>query len=115
MLVSPLIDLLVIAGSGFLALGSLLKFIDVVTRYNPAILGFSSLDFLLMCGVCWGACLVLAARTWVRLNEPKLVDLRRRQTQEEARRRIRDVSGRADASDGDEKPVVVRAAGADPS
>ena len=81
-MISPLIDLLVISGSGFLTIGSILKFISVATRYQPHILGLSSLDFLLMCGVCWGATLVLAARTWVQLNEPELL----RQREERLRR-----------------------------
>ena len=77
------VDLLVIAGSGFLSIGSVLKFISVATRYNPHILGLSSLDFLLMCGVCWGGVLVLAARTWVQLNEPELIRQRRERLQRE--------------------------------
>ena len=81
-MISPLIDLLVISGSGFLTIGSILKFISVATRYQPHILGLSALDFLLMCGVCWGATLVLAARTWVQLNEPELL----RQREERLRR-----------------------------
>ena len=84
MLISPLMDLLVIAGSGFLLIGSVLKAIDVATRYSPAILGFSSLDFLLLVGVCWGFALVLAARTWVQLNEPELLRQRRERLQREA-------------------------------
>ena len=82
LMISPLIDLLVISGSGFLTIGSILKVISVATRYQPHILGLSSLDFLLMCGVCWGATLVLAARTWVQLNEPELL----RQREERLRR-----------------------------
>lgn len=72
MLISPLMDLLVIMGSGFFFIGSVLKFVDVAFRYHPAILGLSSVDFLLMCGVCWAFALVLTARTWVQLNEPEL-------------------------------------------
>lgn len=98
MLISPLIDLLVLSGSGFLAIGSILKFISVVTRYNPAILGLSATDFLLMCGVCWGASLVLAARTWVQLNEPELIRQRREKLQREASWRLDD----DDAPDADD-------------
>ena len=69
----PLIDLLILIGSGCLAVGFVLKSIDITTHYSPAILGFSSIDFLLMTVVCLGFALTLAARTWVKLNEPKLL------------------------------------------
>ena len=42
MLISPIMDLLVISGSGFLLIGGVLKAISVATRYHPQILGFSS-------------------------------------------------------------------------
>jgi hypothetical protein len=86
----PLIDLLVLVGSGTLIVGFLLKAVDIVTRYQPTILGFSSVDFLLMTGVVWLFALVLAARTWVKLNEPKLLELRRAEFDREARRRADD-------------------------
>ena len=85
MLISPLMDLLVIVGSGFFFIGAVLKFIDVAFRYNPSILGLSSVDFLLMCGVSWLFSLVLAARTWVQLNEPELNRQRRERLQREER------------------------------
>ena len=72
MLILPLIDLLILMGSGCLAVGFVLKSIEVTTHYEPAIIGFSSIDFLLMAGVCLGFSLTLAARTWVKLNEPLL-------------------------------------------
>ena len=83
--ISPLIDLLIIAGSGFLLVGSTLKGFDVATRYHPSILGLSSLDFLLMTGVCWLFALVLAARLWVQLNEPLLARRRRELLHQEER------------------------------
>lgn len=106
-LISPLIDLLIIAGSGFLLVGSTLKAIDVATRYHPSILGFSSLDFLLMTGVCWVFALVLTARTWVQLNEPKLVRRRRALLQEEARWRVQGL----DYDEEDEEEETRSAAG----
>lgn len=88
----PLIDLLVLAGSCTLLVGFVLKAIDIATRYKAAILGFSSVDFLLMTGVFWLFALVLAARAWVKLNEPKLLQLRREQLAGEARRRAQHLS-----------------------
>lgn len=108
MLISPLIDLLVIAGSGFLAVGSVLKAVDVATRYHPHILGFSSLDFLLMTMVCWMFALVLAARTWVQLNEPLLMRRRRERMQQEARWRVAEL----DYSDSDGPPEEEEVSGA---
>ena len=99
MVILPLIDLLVILGSGTLLVGSVMKAIDVSTYFKPAILGFSSVDFLLMTGVFWILALVLAARTWVKLNEPKLVELRRKQIVDEARRNTQPVGYRLDEAD----------------
>ncbi len=86
MLILPLIDLLVLLGTGSLAIGFVLKAITVTTHYSAAILGFTSLDFVLIAGVCLGLALVLAARTWVKLNEPRLLRMRRETMQAELRR-----------------------------
>ena len=69
----PLIDLLILMGSGSLLVGFALKSIEITTHYHPEIFGFSTIDFVLMAGVCMGFALTLAARTWVKLNEPKLL------------------------------------------
>jgi len=98
----PLIDLLVLLGSGTLIVGFLLKAFDIATRYTPSILGFSSLDFLLMTGVFWIFALVLAARTWVKLNEPKLYQLRREEFAAAARRNTQQVGYRLNGTDGEE-------------
>ena len=44
------------------------------------------MDFVVLAGVCWGFALVLAARSWVKLNEGNLMALRREQVQAQARR-----------------------------
>src|SRR3990172_2722534 len=75
--VLPLIDLLLLAGTGSLFVGFLLKAISITTRFQPTVLGFSSIDFVLIAGVCMGMGLVIAARTWVKLNEPRLLAMRR--------------------------------------
>jgi hypothetical protein len=75
----PLIDLLILMSTASLLVGFVLKAIAISTRYRPAILGFSSLDFVIIAGVWFALALVLAARTWVKLNEPRLLG-RRSQT-----------------------------------
>ena len=76
MLILPLIDLLILMSTASLLFGFVLKAIDITTRYSPTVLGFSSLDFVIITGVCLALALVLAARTWVKLNEPKLRGVR---------------------------------------
>ena len=73
----PLIDLLLLLGTGSLFVGFLLKAIAITTRFQPHVLGFTSIDFVLIAGICMGFALVLAARTWVKLNEPRALALRR--------------------------------------
>jgi hypothetical protein len=72
----PLIDLLILLSTGSLLVGFVLKTIALTTRYRPAILGFTSLDFVIIAGVWLALALVLAARTWVKLNEPHLLGTR---------------------------------------
>ncbi|MBW1685652.1 MAG: hypothetical protein JRS35_11415 [Deltaproteobacteria bacterium] len=91
MLVLPLIDLLILAGTALLGVGFLLKAYAVVMSKGLAILGFSSMDFVVLAGVCWGFALVLAARSWVKLNEGNLMSLRREQVQAQARRQAQEI------------------------
>ena len=83
--VLPLIDLLILMGSLSLVLGFGLKAIAITTRYQPTILGFSSIDMVIIAGVCLAFALTLAARTWVKLNEPRLLAFRRRASEAELR------------------------------
>jgi len=83
--VLPLIDLLILMGSVSLALGFGLKAITLTTHYNPTILGFSSIDMVIIAGICLAFALTLAARTWVKLNEPRLLAFRRRASEAELR------------------------------
>ena len=85
----PLIDLLLLAGTGSLFVGFLLKAISITTRFQPSVLGFTSIDFVLIAGVCMGMALVLAARTWVKINEPKVLAMRRETLEERFRREQR--------------------------
>jgi hypothetical protein len=83
--VLPLVDLLILLGTGSLVIGFLLKAIAITTIYNPTLLGFSSTDFALIAALCMGFAVVLIGRTWLKLNEPSLA-LRHRQLREEAAR-----------------------------
>ena len=58
----PLVDLLILAGTGSLVIGFVLKAVSVATRYNPTLLGFSSIDFVLIAGVCMGFALTMVSR-----------------------------------------------------
>jgi len=78
----PLIDLLILAGTVSLGVGFVLKSVAITTIYHPMVFGFSSIDFVVIAGVCFGLAVVLSARTWVKLNEPRLLGLER------ARRRL---------------------------
>ncbi|MEM7410340.1 MAG: hypothetical protein AAF430_08915 [Myxococcota bacterium] len=91
MSVLPLVDLVILMGSGSVAVGFLLKAVALTTRYNPTFLGFSSIDMLIIAGLCFGFALVLTARTWLKLNEPHLQALQRRIGEEEAQRRAQEI------------------------
>ncbi len=90
MTVLPLVDLLILMGTGSVAVGFVLKGVALTTTYNPTFLGFSSLDMLLIALLCFGLALVLTARTWLKLNQPHLQALERRIGEEEAQRRAQE-------------------------
>ena len=94
MTVLPIVDLLILLGTGSVMVGFVLKGVALTTTYNPTFLGFSSLDMLLIALTCFGFALVLAARTWLRLNEPHIQALERRLGEEEARRRAQEYEQR---------------------
>ena len=74
--VLPIIDMLIILGWTCLFLGGVLKAIRSATTYSPTLFTFSPTDLLIIAGVFLGFALTLAARTWVKLNEPKLLEKR---------------------------------------
>src|SRR5512145_1283376 len=88
----PLIDLFILLGSGSFVIGVLLKVIEVATHYHPSVLGFSSSDFALITGVCFAFALTLVARTWLKLNEPRLLALQSRLREEDAHPRVREMA-----------------------
>lgn len=87
----PLVDLLILLGSGSLLAGFVLKAIALTTIYRPSIFGFTSIDFVLIAGVCISLALVLVARTWLKLHEPTLLALQSRLRHEQARQRAIDL------------------------
>ena len=84
----PLIDLLILLGSGSLLVGFLLRAVAAATIYRPTLFGLSSLDFAVITAVCFGLALTLVARTWLKLNEPSLLALQSRLRAEAAHRRV---------------------------
>ena len=107
MLILPLIDLLILSGTGMLVVGFVLKAVAITTMYRPTVLGFSSTDFVVLCGVCWIFALTLVARSWVRLNEPRIMAARREMMLARARQQAHEQEGEFEA----ELPVERREIG----
>ena len=76
-LVLPIIDLLILLGWTTLSIGAVLKAVYVTTNYRPTMVGLGPLDCVIAAGVFLFLAMALAARTWVKLNEPKLIAARR--------------------------------------
>jgi hypothetical protein len=83
----PIVDLLILMGTLSLVVGFFLKAITLATIENWTILGFSSTDFVLIAGICFGMAMMLVARTWLKLNEPHVLSIHRRLSEEAAHRR----------------------------
>ena len=77
MLVLPIIDLLILMGWTTLSIGAVLKAVYVTTNYRPTMIGLGPLDCVIAAGVFLLLAMALAARTWVKLNEPALIAARR--------------------------------------
>ena len=82
--VLPIIDLLIFMGWTSLLAGGLLKAIYIATSYRPTLFSLAPSDLLLVALGFLGLALTLAARTWVRLNEPHLTSQRRAVASREA-------------------------------
>ena len=100
--VLPLVDLLILLGTLALVVGVLLKSIAILTAFQPALLGFTSLDFVVIAGVCMGFALTLVARTWLKLNENSPNVVQRRYAAELSREREERLREAADA--GQQEP-----------
>ena len=71
--VLPLIDALIFVGWSSLMVSFVLKGISISTRYQPSIFGLSAVDFLTFAMVCMLFAVALAARTWVKANEQRVL------------------------------------------
>ena len=76
--VLPLIDLMLLSGWTALLVGFVLKVIHLTTNYRPAVLGLTPFDFMLIAVVAMLFAIALAARTWVKSQEPTAAAIRRR-------------------------------------
>ncbi len=80
----PLIDLMILLSSGSLVVAFVLKGVALTTHYRPAPMGLGPFDWVIVAAVFLAFAVALAARTWVKLNEPKLLTLRRAEDQRRA-------------------------------
>ncbi|MBY0401057.1 hypothetical protein K2X89_12235 [Myxococcota bacterium] len=76
--VLPLIDLLLLSGWTALLVGFVLKVVYLTTTYRPTILSLTPSDFLEIAIAAMLFAIALAARTWVKTQEPGAVAVRRR-------------------------------------
>jgi len=74
----PLIDLLILLGWTSLMVGAVQKALWITTSYQWKLVGLTPGDFLTAAGVCLLFALTLAARAWVKVNEPKMLTHGRR-------------------------------------
>ncbi len=105
MLVLPLIDLMILLGTASLGVGFVIKVINLSTRYSPSIFGFNSLDFVVIAGIFFTFALTLVARSWMKLNEPRLQSLRRDTLAADARLRAAQHELGENGGDFSELPV----------
>jgi hypothetical protein len=76
--VLPMIDLLILMGWTSLTLGGVLKAVAITTSYRPEVLTLGPFEFFALSGICLLFALSLAARTWVKANEPEILVKQRR-------------------------------------
>lgn len=76
--VLPLIDLLLLSGWTALLVGFVLKVVYLTTSYRPTLLTLTPSDFLQVAVACMLFAIALAARTWVKAQEPGPAAVRRR-------------------------------------
>ena len=103
--VLPLIDLLLLAGWTSLFTGFVLKAVALTTTYRPAILGMSSMDFFLVAVACMLFAIALAARTWVKSQEPAARAIRLHKETMDAWRALPGNHDRRDASSNPEEVI----------
>ncbi|MEZ4279602.1 MAG: hypothetical protein R3F21_25970 [Myxococcota bacterium] len=76
--VLPLIDLLLLSGWTSLLVGFVLKVVYLTTSYRPTLLSLAPRDFLEIAIAAMLFAIALAARTWVKDQEPTASAMRRR-------------------------------------
>lgn len=76
--VLPLIDLSLLAGWTSLLAGFLLKTVAMMTSYRPTVFGLTSTDFFMIAMASLLFAIALAARTWVKAQDPAVTARRRR-------------------------------------
>ena len=76
------IDALIFLGWSSIMVAFILKAIDISTAYRAQIFGLSAQDFLWASAIALLFALTLAARTWVKANEPRILRERWRRLQE---------------------------------
>ena len=69
----PIIDLLIVLSWTVLACGAFLKAIHITTSYRWSLLGLTPMECVMVAGVLLLLALALAARTWLKANEPALI------------------------------------------
>ncbi len=110
--VLPIIDLLIFLGWTSISIGAVLKAIYLTTSYRPTFVGLGPLDLLLVAGCFLLFALALAARTWVKANEPRMLAARRvaamREEFPEAIRARAENNGAHDAEADPHNEVVAR-------
>ena len=95
--VLPLIDFMLFSGWTALLIGFVLKAIALTTSYRPSLLGLAPVDFLMIAAAALLFAIALAARTWVKTQEPTSVAIRRREETLEAWNALK--SGNAPANE----------------
>jgi hypothetical protein len=101
----PIIDLLILLGWTSLLGGFVLKAVYITTTYRPTVFGLGPLDLLMLAAVFLLFSLALAARSWVKAHEDRLLSASTRAAATlEAYAAVRadkeDRAGRAGSEDG---------------
>jgi hypothetical protein len=102
--VLPLIDLMLLSGWTALLVGFVLKVVHLTTSYRPAILGLTPIDFLMIAAAAMLFAIALAARTWVKSQEPTAAAIRRRDETIEAWNALK--NGEARGADAVSEDVI---------
>jgi hypothetical protein len=76
--VLPMIDLLILLGWTCLAVGGIMKAIMITTNYQPYLFTFGPYEFYEFAMIFLLFAVALAARTWVKANEPEILAKQRR-------------------------------------